>query len=55
MKMNELRAEDARAKVRWFMGQGVHPHGLSHQRFVIPYEWDRRMFDGGEWARAAGF
>lgn len=55
MDILKERAKLAKAKTDWFHGKtNRHPHGTSF-RFVIPYEWDRRCRDGGEWARLAGF
>lgn len=55
MTVEQIRAQDARAKSAFFAGEADrHPHGLSARRFLLPYENDRRCFDAGEWGRLAG-
>jgi len=48
------RARDAELWSAWLSGTGPHPHGVSGHRWLIPYLWNRRMTDGGEWARGCG-
>lgn len=56
--LNEVRARDARAKIAYFEGRGPHPHGKSGERFLVPREESKNMWDGlpgfSEWGNAAG-
>ena len=50
------RVSEAKSFRAWYNGESdKHPHGSSGLRFVIPYHFSSRIFDGGEWARQAGF
>lgn len=59
MTIEQARERDAKAKAAFFAGEtGRHPHGQSGLWFLLPYEDDRRCFDGryefSEWGNAAG-
>lgn len=43
--LNDLRAADARAKIAYFDGLAPHPHGKSGERWLVPYEGGKNMWD----------